>query len=1064
MVCQLAGLSQAASKLAHRMQVLKDNLIYSLGVDGVLEDDRQILVEEQKSCRALARKHSLETNRRRKALEERRKLWDVQEERLRENILQQRKQRVQDATERFQRAHLPPSQRRRQSIKKSYPNIEDALRHIQGTFSSYARQSSFLSSSSTISRSCTPSPKPPMGPNLNRHQRTLSAVEAYTKLMQEQTMHSFKNSQLLFLSELQETQVREQEATSPQDDHVPESHHSDSLSSLDSLENEDFNHNNSRNIACSSQSSLDQLKMFDCKKKIITQRNINDNTPTSTNASSSDNLLQTTQLFSSPQCKSWQQEPEEPNKKLQNLPETTRGATTTEKSLNTEAQPSNHHHSFLALIGTDTGGQKSEENARNKIALRTQITASPDSTPLDFACLLQNGKLLDNRLHVTNIDDKSLLSKNPSATKVNLPTRNYNHKEDLCEAHEVMKETIAFQTTLDSINQSHKSYDVMNNLDNISDSEPNADRTKHTEPINQTCNSNTNEPSDIPKCHAISGTSFQMGDVRDIKGILKKQSKYVSGDAKTIYGAGHLVFTKQVALSIRDSVELTKMKAKEEEGNKKMKKKLRWLDEVNNEGEDKEINTNVAKQNHTKSKYANPLLHKSYSADHQESMTVVPGAPRTGPNTTPSASTSYQFTKQAWADVEVQGGKLQDQEEEVKVQRGSIRNGCPRVPRRVRSARVGSGSVSSCSRKGTVIRPQSAAELNHIARSQGKVMVPRPPPRTDTMDGITGEAAGYSTSTLYYLDHTNAQQGLPMEQALYRENSDCLNPSITDGFRTDSGVMFTPFPPSYHPSSESASKGSTTSGQQESQASGGRRGGAMLYDEKGLCLDRTPTDEEISQLWHGVRSALSTNNARANLTQVTINGDSLINGVRAVTRMGGFFLSPSNARNVIRRPNPESTRSRRRCVEPSRQAPGLGNRRLPIPTQATYQLSPWPCKYDLTHTDEGLESAAQSSLAELPGETSVANTDVMAAMETIQTQKQQQRSLTNISLEEQKILLSLDRLNNRLQYVQEYAGGNTAAKGILHDVMAYGGEGKASNPNKHRIVSADSRFRSQKKF
>lgn len=55
-----------------------------------------------------------------------------------------------------------------------------------------------------------------MGPNLNRHQRTLSAVEAYTKLMQEQTMHSFKNSQLLFLSELQETQVREQEATSPQ--------------------------------------------------------------------------------------------------------------------------------------------------------------------------------------------------------------------------------------------------------------------------------------------------------------------------------------------------------------------------------------------------------------------------------------------------------------------------------------------------------------------------------------------------------------------------------------------------------------------------------------------------------------------------------------------------------------------------------------------------------------------------------------------------------------------------------------------------------------------------------
>lgn len=49
-----------------------------------------------------------------RALEERQKQWDVQEQRLRQNILQQRRQRVQDATERFQRAHLPPSQRYRQ--------------------------------------------------------------------------------------------------------------------------------------------------------------------------------------------------------------------------------------------------------------------------------------------------------------------------------------------------------------------------------------------------------------------------------------------------------------------------------------------------------------------------------------------------------------------------------------------------------------------------------------------------------------------------------------------------------------------------------------------------------------------------------------------------------------------------------------------------------------------------------------------------------------------------------------------------------------------------------------
>uniref|UniRef100_A0AAY5E9V1 Uncharacterized protein n=1 Tax=Electrophorus electricus TaxID=8005 RepID=A0AAY5E9V1_ELEEL len=77
------------------------------------DDDNELLFQEQKSCRARARKFSLETNRRRKALEERRRQWDVQEQLLRENILQQRKQRLLEDTERFQRAHLPPSQKRR---------------------------------------------------------------------------------------------------------------------------------------------------------------------------------------------------------------------------------------------------------------------------------------------------------------------------------------------------------------------------------------------------------------------------------------------------------------------------------------------------------------------------------------------------------------------------------------------------------------------------------------------------------------------------------------------------------------------------------------------------------------------------------------------------------------------------------------------------------------------------------------------------------------------------------------------------------------------------------------
>uniref|UniRef100_A0AAX7VTF1 Uncharacterized protein n=1 Tax=Astatotilapia calliptera TaxID=8154 RepID=A0AAX7VTF1_ASTCA len=138
-----------------------------------LEKERRLLVEEQKICKSRARKFSLETNRRRKALDERRKQWDVQEQCLRDRILQQRRLQVQDATERFQRAHLPPSER---PFKRNVANIEDALHQIQGTLNSHTRQSSFLSSNinpPTVSKSS--------------HRQALSAVEAYTKLLLEQS-------------------------------------------------------------------------------------------------------------------------------------------------------------------------------------------------------------------------------------------------------------------------------------------------------------------------------------------------------------------------------------------------------------------------------------------------------------------------------------------------------------------------------------------------------------------------------------------------------------------------------------------------------------------------------------------------------------------------------------------------------------------------------------------------------------------------------------------------------------------------------------------------------------
>ncbi|XP_071214043.1 centrosomal protein of 126 kDa [Salvelinus alpinus] len=1282
------------------MQAPKDNFFYStsrIGADGVFEDDRHVLVEEQKSCRARARCFSLETNRRRKVLEERKKLWDVQEQRLRENILQQRKQRVQDATERFQRAHLPPSQRRRQSFGKSTLNIEEALHHIQGTLtlSSYTRQSS------TPNRSCTSSPKPPPTPSPSLHQGTLSALEAYSKLMQDRTYSSFKN-RLLFLSLLQDTQLRDRDdlqdtqlrdrdelqdtqprdrdelqdtqprdrdelqdtqprerdelqdtqprerdkerdelqdtqlrdmvflnelqdaqlrdketCSSPQHRNVTQS---ESLSSLDSLEMEDvLNHNNT--IQRVHSSWLDHQK--------------HPNGPSSDlsfcppTKRSGNLLLQQGKVDASPQPPRPKQTEsvEDCNSRLYQLSQATGWQSCTDQSSsqsNTITQSpllSVSHHSLLTLSGiidtssirSDTGDQHSQQREshlrrdhRVSGVVACSKVSTPDRTLLEFtSCLTPEGKL-EFRQQVRPQEDK--YSKQPSATQVLLPGKTCSHKDLLCEAPSsnpdhilsystksssgAREDTAIIQPTKSTQHQSHWSKpsveDAMNNLNKGtnsepkagsnsepkagsnsepkagSKSEPKAGRSKNTDPLSQTlghCNIRSDFPKGLkslqvditpthlpdrppspPPAAAVStATDHHKGtEVRCIKGILKKQSKYgVSGGNtySSMYNARHLIFPKQFNMSIRDSVELTRRKGKDAEGNKMVKKKVRWFDEVNLE-EEEEMKQSPITNNKCVSEYPLPLHKHSASSDHQQ------GQGQTVATNTHLASTGYHFTKQAWADVRIQESRLQGHQgvqergqearetrveaREVRVQRGSSgRTGCPRVPRRVRSARAGMDPVSSRSRKGTVIRPQSATEASsHVAWvTHGKVMVPRPPPRTETMEPKThtrqtDAVVSYTTTTPYNMDHTNdttktpynmdpfndttktpynmdqsnsaaTKAGIPVDETLCNNNTlDSLAPSQTRThvIRAESGVISNP------------SKATPMSGQQDAQGEAARWG--LLYHEKGLCLDRTPTDEEISQLWHGVRSALATKDGdpitvlpQAHLSRVTINGDSLINGVKAT--MGDFFLSPTNARSVVRRQPQESRGSGAR----RRGTTGSGNRRLPLPSQsqAMVLITPLHSKHDLIHQHE------EYAEAEAHSEGLLADSDIVVAKETVpsqrlepggghnqhqgqsittshgqghqvqghqaqghQVQGQQGQgqvpTITTISLEEQKVLLSLNRLNHRLQYVQAFAGGHPATKPFLRGEAPFTEDGTGAAHRKHRTVSTNNRPRTQRRF
>ncbi|XP_057685082.1 uncharacterized protein LOC130911252 [Corythoichthys intestinalis] len=186
-----------------------------------LQQEREALVKEQKVNRERVRKCVQETNRRRRDLREKQRLWVIQEQRRREEVLQQRHKKIQDVTEHFQRAYVHPSQRpalpERLTLVRDNPNLEDALSQIRGpkiASTINSTTSGNLPSKLPVTLSESPARHTPVGLQSFMGRRENSPV---VKRWQELTKSQEKPPD-----------------HSGQDDNV-----SDSLSSQDSLENEE---------------------------------------------------------------------------------------------------------------------------------------------------------------------------------------------------------------------------------------------------------------------------------------------------------------------------------------------------------------------------------------------------------------------------------------------------------------------------------------------------------------------------------------------------------------------------------------------------------------------------------------------------------------------------------------------------------------------------------------------------------------------------------------------------------------------------------------------------------
>ncbi|NXJ04707.1 CE126 protein, partial [Odontophorus gujanensis] len=209
---------------------------FPLGWD--LEGERWALKEDQRLCRSRARKYLIETNRRRRAFEERQKQKEEKEQRFREQVLQQRKIKFWETTEKFLRAHLSASQHKQIVQTKAAFQLEEALEEIKGSVLTSGL--CLPSMNKTTFRTTGDSSYSAASRNGYLRQEQISAMVGLDKTMQESSRTSVDSNRLLFQRNVKEMQqlLEKQHLSNLENFHkeVKQTDESESLSSLDSLE------------------------------------------------------------------------------------------------------------------------------------------------------------------------------------------------------------------------------------------------------------------------------------------------------------------------------------------------------------------------------------------------------------------------------------------------------------------------------------------------------------------------------------------------------------------------------------------------------------------------------------------------------------------------------------------------------------------------------------------------------------------------------------------------------------------------------------------------------------
>uniref|UniRef100_H3AKM3 CE126 protein n=1 Tax=Latimeria chalumnae TaxID=7897 RepID=H3AKM3_LATCH len=683
--------------------------------------------------------------------------------------------------------------------------------------------------------------------------------------------------------------------------------------------------------------------------------------------------------------------------------------------------------------------------SRSPTFIPSKAWATPDPTPRAEDQMPGKNSGMNQEASATEFNS----SKNPTATPVILP----NQCDDPTRFYSDITSTSQLQKQITN--------DVKNPYSSITRTEVQSERNKNAEATSQmpllfqllykpadsssgvdqkgkmengvkmSSLSNSNSQSSVQN---KKNNTHKKNEITLLKSILKKESKYSDDHLRSVFGDVH--FGKQTVTSVRDSVELAKLKGKDQEKSR-VKKKLRWFDEVQIDSDKYEAKINIGETNkevkssevkfdmqskapslqiidnlngNNMKKLSTPVANSSAAGNQQghSNITINTNAPvmsgiaSASQIVNPGTYAGCHFTKQAWSTPKATGPSCGSGSEKTKTE----------VVRKVRSARARLGSAGR-SRKGAIIRPQSAREPNRVA-TQGTITAPHPPPKpiVDKNLQLTENVANNGQTPINPLKLQSRASDLSLGTRGVSALDHVLNRDIPEnsiwpqsGTFSSNFVTITPFPPPYTVSAyESVSK--TTYmlntdqkvGQQEGLTSSIKKG--PVYGETGLRLDRTPTDEEISLLWQGSKNLV---------------GKKKYTTVSAAARRKQMFDTKYKA-----------------LLEQRRQIAGFAARKATLAgqnTMHTIQISPFTSSSEPAQTMSGTstnkvvisESTTQFLLAENLVETSAVEDEILGAMEITQAQKQaflqhkaQRLGITALSIEEQRLLQSLEHLNQRL--------------------------------------------------